>query len=163
MLFIILVTLYCREFFHWICRYLHQFLSLLWYIIINIIRIYTSCSITNYCVQYHRLWHWDQTDGWLFNISLCFVQMLAVRWYFWYLSAMFKNTHNKRPISSLTWQWAVSRKVRKFIQHSCLYGQCYRLICVWNSMPLSEGHCDINVDTLIIDDYWSGLGQVRLC
>lgn len=64
MLFIILVTLYCREFFHWICRYLHQFLSLLWYIIINIIRIYTSCSITNYCAQYHRLWHWDQTDGW---------------------------------------------------------------------------------------------------
>lgn len=30
-------------------------------------------------------------------------------------------------------------------------------------MPLSEGHCDINVDTLIIDNYWSGLGQVRLC
>lgn len=64
MLFIILVTLYCREFFHWICRYLRQFLSLLWYIIINIIRIYTSCSITNYCAQYPRLWHRDQTDGW---------------------------------------------------------------------------------------------------
>lgn len=83
---------------------IHQFLSLL----CKLNRIYMLCwsSFMNYCVQYYRLWHWDQIDGWWFKTSL--VSHSDFGWFSWEPISLIskchvwlKNTHNKRPISTL--------------------------------------------------------------